>query len=338
ATFYFNGGTLMAKSGAKTMFFQGSLSSIICPITTIVQLGGAVIDDGGQTITIGEPLQHDNTLGITPDGGLTKLDSGTLNLVTTNSYTGETLVNGGTLALNGSASISNSAIISVSSGATFDASVHNGGALTIMNGQTLTGSGTVKGNITIANGATLAPGGSLSTLALNNNLTLAGGSTTLVEISDAPTTNDAANVIGNLILNGTLVVTNAGSNYLTAGDSFKLFSAASFSGAFTNIVPAFPQPGLKWDTSALTNGILKIAAAPLPTIANIFILGNNLIFTGTNGQAGETYWILSSTNLSLPVFNWAIVATNIFDNNGDFNFTNSTIPTMVPTFYMLQLQ
>lgn len=338
ATFYFNGGTLMAKSGAKTMFFQGGQSLVICPITAIVQLGGAVIDDGGQTITIGEPLQHDSTMGIVPDGGLTKLDSGTLNLITTNSYTGETLVNGGTLALNGGASISNSAIISVSSGATLDASVHNGSALTIENGQTLTGSGTVKGNITIANGATLAPGGSLSTLTFNNNLTLNGGSTTLVEISDTPTTNDMAQVAGNLILNGTLVVTNAGSNYLTAGDSFKIFNAANFSGAFTNIVPSYPQPGLKWDTSALTNGVLKIIAAPIPTIARIGLAGTNIIISGTNGQGNEAYLILSSTNLALPLTNWTVVATNSFDNLGNFSVTNSSTSFAQQTFYLLQLQ
>lgn len=336
ATFYFNGGTLMAKSGAKTMFFQGSLVTPVCPITTIVQLGGAVIDDGGQTITIGEPLQHDSTLGAVLDGGLTKLDSGTLNLITTNSYNGETLVDGGTLALNGGASISNSTAISVSSGATLDASVHNGGALTIANGQTLTGSGTVNGNITIASGATLAPGGSLSTLTFNNNLTLNGGSATLVEISDTPTTNDAAQVAGNLILNGTLVVTNAGSNSLSAGDSFKLFNAANFSGAFTNIQPIVPQPGLKWDTSALTNGVLKIVAAPLPVIANVSLSGTNLIFNGTNGQPGENYLVLSSTNLAMPLEDWAIIATNAFDTAGNFSVTNQAL--LSQTFYILQLQ
>src|SRR5581483_4437028 len=114
--FYFNGGTLMAKTGARTMFLQGSIAPA-CPITAIVQLGGAVIDDGGQAITIGEPLQHDDTLGIAPDGGLTKLGAGTLNLATTNTYTGPTLIGAGTLALNGGASLSNSSTISVSNGA-----------------------------------------------------------------------------------------------------------------------------------------------------------------------------------------------------------------------------
>lgn len=212
ATFYFNGGTLVAKSSAKTIFFQGSKTTPVCPITTIVQLGGAIIDDGGQSITIGEPLQHDTTLGAGTDGGLTKLNSGTLTLTGTNTYNGETIVSAGTLALSGTTSISNSEIISVSSGAILDASGLSGGTMTFGNGQTLTGSGTVKGNITIANGATLAPGGSLNTLTFNNNLTLNGGSTTMVEISDSPTTNVVAKVIGTVKIGRHIACGRAGKN------------------------------------------------------------------------------------------------------------------------------
>jgi hypothetical protein len=239
--------------------------------------------------------------------------------------------------LSGTASISNSAIISVSAGATLDASVSTGGAFTLMNGQTLTGNGAVKGNITIASGTTLAPGGSLSTLTFNNNLTLNNGSTTVIELSKSPTTNDAANVTGSLVLGGTLIVTNVSSNSFAPGDTFQLFNAASFSGAFTNIVPVAPQPGLVWDTSALSTGTLKIAAAPIPTIAAISFSGTNLIISGTNGQAGETYWLLSSTNLTSPLATWTIIATNAFDSSGNFSVTNPA-PANPQTFYLLQLQ
>src|SRR5262249_50329340 len=156
------------------------------------------------------------------------------------------LVSAGTLALTGTASISNSAVVSVSGGATLDASVSTGGALILMSGQTLTGNGTVKGNVTIANDATLAPGGSLSTLTFSGNLALNNGSATVIELSKSPTTNDAANVSGSLVLGGTLVVTNVSSNSFAPGDTFQLFKAGSYSGAFTSIVPTVPQPGLAW--------------------------------------------------------------------------------------------
>ena len=196
----------------------------------------------------------------------------------------------------------------------------------------------MKGNSTRASGATLAPGGSLNTLIFNDNLTLSGGSTTLVEISGSPAANDSAQVAGNLILNGTLVITNDGVNSLNAGDRFKLFSAGSYSGAFTNIQPVVPQPGLRWDVSELTNGILKIAAAPPPVIGKISIAGTNLIFSGTNAPANETYWLLSSTNLDLPLRDWPVVSTNNFDRNGGFDLTNPVGKSSSQMFYLLQLQ
>src|SRR4029077_18825985 len=99
ARFNFNGGTLQAKPGAATRFFQGSLIAPVTPIVTLVQSGGAVIDDGGNAITIAESLQHDPTLGGAADGGLTKLNSGTLTLTAGCTYNGDTTVTAGTLAL-----------------------------------------------------------------------------------------------------------------------------------------------------------------------------------------------------------------------------------------------
>ncbi len=87
----FNGGTLKA-SAATTTFFDAATSAK-------VMAGGAFIDDGGNAITIAQPLIHDSTLGITPDGGLTKSGGSTLILAGANTYIGETAVSTGTLEL-----------------------------------------------------------------------------------------------------------------------------------------------------------------------------------------------------------------------------------------------
>lgn len=339
ATFNFDGGTLVAKAGAAVGFFQGCTVTPVTPITAIVQEGGAVIDDGGQSIGILEPLQHDSTLGSDLDGGLTKLDTGTLTLTAVSTYNGDTVISAGALALSGSASISDSDSIAVASGATLDASVSTGGTLTLATGQTLTGSGTVKGNVIVADGATLAPGGSLSTLTLNDNVTLNGGSTTVFGVSKSPTTNDFAQVAGSLTLGGTIAITNVGATLYAAGDTFRLFSAGSYSGAFTNIQPTIPDVNLAWNTNGLGSGVVSIVSSPTPPpgISAISFDGTNVMLSATNGVPGWACYVLNSANLSLPLAQWQCIATNNFDQNGNVNFTNPPATSGSQQFFILQL-
>jgi autotransporter-associated beta strand protein len=339
ATFNFNGGTLMAKAGAAAGFFHGSTVAPITPIAAIVKIGGAVIDDGGNAISILEPLQHDSSLGSTADGGLTKLNTGTLTLPTVSTYNGDTLVSAGTLALTGSGSIGNGGTVTVAAGAALDASGRSDGMLAIAAGQTLTGNGTVKGNVIVSNSATLAPGGALTTLKFNNNLTLNAGSVTVMEVSKSPTTNDVAQVVGNLVYSGTLVITNIGAGAFSAGDSFKLFNASGYSGAFTNVVPVIPAVNLAWDTSTLTNdGTLRVVSAPTspPQIGSMAVNGTSVIVSGSNGVPNWTYYVLTATNPALPLSQWTPVATNNFDVGGNFNFTADA--TNQVEFYLLELQ
>ncbi len=335
ATFNFNGGTLRAAASSTT-FYQGSIASPAIPITSFVQSGGAVIDSSNYSITVLEPLQS----GTVPDGGLTKLGTGTLTLAQTNSYNGPTLVTAGTLVLSGAGEISNSVQISVSGGATFDASAVAGG-LNIASGQELTRNGAVKGNIIISSGAMLAPGGSLSTLVFNNNLALSAGSMTVIEVSHSPLTNDAASVVGNLAYAGTLMITNAGVMPLAAGDSFKLFSASSYSGAFANISPASPGPNLAWNTNNLNSGVLSVVSQTMaptvsPVVTGFSLSGHNVVISGNNAQAGATYYLLTCTNLLLPISQWTAISTNIAAANSfTFTGTNAVSPGDPQQFYIL---
>src|SRR5262249_13600508 len=139
---------------------------------------------------------------------------------------------------------------------------------------------------------------------------------------------------------GVLVLTNLGGT-LTASDSFKLFDAAGYSGAFTNVVPAIPGVGLAWDTTTLANdGTLRITSAPTPQpqIFNILLSGPNVVMSGSNGVPGWPYFVLSSTNLALPASNWVITATNAFDSGGNAMFTNPIDPNAPQSFYLLRLQ
>jgi hypothetical protein len=360
ATFNFNGGVLVAKAGASAMFLQGTRGTPVTPIQTFVKLGGAMIDDGGNTIMIGEPLKHDAALGAALDGGLTKTNIGKLTLIGTNTYNGNTLVSTGTLALAGNGSIAASPTINVAAGAVLDASGRSDSRLTLAASQTLVGNGVVNGNVTVGTGAFFAPGlplppGSgggtnddgdvtnqvpdvnpIGTLTFNNSLTLNSGSVTVMDLSKAPSTNDVVKVVGSLTYGGTLSL-NIG-DVLDATDSFKLFDAANFAGAFAAITPATPGPGLAWNTNTLaSDGTLRIIALPAPPVFAGFVFSEgNLILSGSNGSPGTNYYVLASTNLTLPFSNWERVATNAFDQNGGFQFTNDA--SRAPgQYFILQL-
>ncbi|WP_296341163.1 autotransporter-associated beta strand repeat-containing protein [Reyranella sp.] len=139
-----------------------------------LELGGGTIDTNGFNTMIAQAIGG--------SGGLTKAGSGTLTLAEVNTYLGATTINAGTLALSGNGSISDSSLVTVASGATFDISASSFGFNPIQN---LAGSGTVQlGNngLVIRNasgefGGTLVDGGGFG------GLQIFAGSMTLTNVS-----------------------------------------------------------------------------------------------------------------------------------------------------------
>jgi alpha-galactosidase len=336
ATFYFNGGTLKMNSSTAP-FFQGSTVAPVIPITAIVTSGGAFIDSNGKINSFAEPLLHDPTLGSLPDGGLTKNGAGSLLLISNVAYTGNTVVNAGTLALVNSVALDSSPMLTVAAGATLDASGRSDQTLTLVSGQTLNGNGTINGNATSSGGSIIAPSGSPGTLTFNNNLTLSSGATTILKINKSSGTNDILQVNGTLTYAGTLVATNISPSPLSANDQFELFNATAYAGQFTAVTPPMPGSGLAWDTSSLiTNGMLRVIAASPPGIG-ASVAGSNLVLSVTNGIPMANCYILTATNLNVPVSNWTRLATNSFDLSGNLTFTNPLVRTTPARFYRVQL-
>jgi hypothetical protein len=75
---------------------------------------------------------------------------------------------------------------------------------------------------------------------------------------------------------------------------------------------------------------------PHPVIASTANQDGNVVLSGSGGLSNSVYYVLSSTNLTLPRQQWTPIATNFFDNNGNFTFTNTPGPNASQLFYLLQ--
>jgi hypothetical protein len=126
----------------------------------------------------------------------------------------------------------------------------------------------------------------------------------------------------------------------TASGGISNFSPANFiidSSLFGNLIGS-GSFYLHTNGNSLVLSFTNNLAPVTPVVINIQASGTNLVFSGTNGNAGAPYYVLTSTNLELPPTQWTITSTNYFDGSGNFDFTNFVNPTAPLMFYRLQLQ
>jgi hypothetical protein len=82
--------------------------------------------------------------------------------------------------------------------------------------------------------------------------------------------------------------------------------------------------------------IIFFGGAP-PVIGSVAVNGRNFILGGTNSAVGSTYYLMSSTNLALPVANWYCEGSNAF-SGAAFSFTNPVPVGSSQKYFMLQLK
>ena len=101
------------------------------------------------------------------------------------------------------------------------------------------------------------------------------------------------------------------------------------------------QFGFRDDNSYLAlDNVSVLPSQSAPGIASFSLSGTNLVVNGSNGQSGATYYVLMTTNLSLPLSQWTPVATNILGAGGNFTITatNTVSRTNPHRFYILETQ
>jgi hypothetical protein len=127
---------------------------------------------------------------------------------------------------------------------------------------------------------------------------------------------------------------------------FQLISyAGSIGGAGYNFVLGLLPSGATNYVGYLSNNVANnsvdlVAVQPPgngPQFGAVNSTGANLVFSGTSGVANWPYFVLTSTNLTLPANQWQCIGTNAFDSSGNFIFTNSVKNNTAPLFFRLQL-
>jgi autotransporter-associated beta strand protein len=260
--------------------------------------GGIDLGGGTRGFSIGNgPADVDLSVDVPiTNGGLTKSGAGTMRLNAANSYNGGTTVSAGTLLVNNTAG-----------------SGTGSGGVTV-NGGVLGGTGTIAGAVAILAGGTLAPGASIGTLTISNSLTLSG--VIVMELNAAGRTNDLVRGLSSVTYGGTLVLSNVAS--VAASNTFKLFSANSYHGAFGALSPAIPGPDLAWNTNTLaTDGTLRVVRTSPTTLANARA-GNLLTFSWPSDHTGWRLQVqTNSTSVGLGA-NWYDVPNSVSTNQMTF--------------------
>ncbi len=241
--------------------------------------------------------------------------------------------------------------------------------ISTMNTLTIASNGTIAGNPNITapslviNGS-LSPGNSSAGAVTNSgSVTLGAGGSYGVTIDDALAgpavgwtflqAGGALNVQSTPANPFTIAVNTANNpaanfdwhaNYnwvIAAGSSIANFAANDFTIDTSAFVNNTGSGSFYLHTSG--NSLVLSFTNNLPPVTNSVALNiaasqGNLTFSGANGNASYPYRVLSSTNLMLPLSNWTVVYSNVFDTNGNFIFTNPTDTSAPRRFYLLRLQ
>jgi len=242
------------------------------------------------------------------------------------------------LSLGAAVTPSTSSILSLAGGGTLlvNGTIGNS-AMVLTNGGTLGGSGVISGSVQVQSGGTIL-GGSPTGVG-----TLTVGAMNLGDGSSAATISRFNIAAGGKVSAVSLNV--AGTNAINISDSSLPFGTntllnytgtiggSGFAGFKLGTLPALPTGAtayLRNTGSAVQLVVAQLVAPVLSSTVSRSAAGFGLSFTGVIGQS---YRVLSSTNLTLPLTNW-LTLTNGYFGAGQMNFTDASA-TNTGQFYRI---
>ncbi len=264
---------------------------------------------------------------------VTKLGSATVIFPSVNTYSGPTIIRGGTLTLGAGGAINNTTNITIVAGGAFDVSAIS--AYTLSAKLNASGAGTaagftaavIKGGNTVslaAQGVALAFTPAFLTgdaehpslVVTQGDLDLGGGDLTVTS-PDPVGTGDYL-----LLTNISGVITRSFSSTNLSGVTF----AAGTSGSIV------------MSSNAVTLRVASTGTMPRCKLTGFNIDGTTISLSAINGTPGGTWTLLQSTNVALPLSQWETNCTGTFDGSGKLSTTIINATTNNQGFYRMILQ
>jgi len=266
------GGSLVVGDGASV-----DLSGSNQTVGGLTGGSGSTVNIEDATLTINQPPGGTPTVfngTLSGDGALVVTGDGVFDLAGTNTYTGPTTVDGGTLKVNGSIT----------------------STVTVNDGGTLGGSGTIGGAVTVGSGGAISPGNSPGVTTIAGPLTLASGSSMIVEVDPTATVqNDRINVTAGsatIAAGAKLDVRPLGAiaNYDRVSDYTILTASGGVNGTFgANVTStmALLTPSVSYSTNEVKLRLIRndISFASLADTANQAAVADAAEATGSSGAA-----------------------------------------------------
>jgi autotransporter-associated beta strand protein len=186
---------------------------------------------------------------------------------------------------------------------------------TLVSGGTLGGTGVLSGPVTVQSGATLAPGAPTGALTVNNNVTLNAGSTMLLDVNGTTGATAELITTGTLAFGGTLTVVNLGGSVTNGQTFQLFAAASHTGNFNATNLPALPTGyGWNWNPGAGTLTAVQTVATN-PTKLNAFLSGSSLNLSWPTDHTGWRLLAqTNSRNLGNPStwFTWPGSATTNF--------------------------